>query len=87
MGGMGGGASKVLPLQKGERENTFWGSFNTARSFNHTGGGVTKSVHPFKRVGGGGGHEKFYRVLRGERGHNKFRTLVFPFCSPPTPRN
>ena len=52
-----------------------------ARSFSHTdGGGGLKRFASFKR---GGGHEKFYPVLRG--GHKMFWTLDYPMCSPSSP--
>ena len=76
MGGRGGGRQvKFYPYKKVERKNTLRGSFKTALSFNHTGGGVTKSVHPLKGLEGGG-HEKFYPVLRGGAQH--FLDPCFP---------
>ena len=65
------GADFFVAMMK-EGHNKFWGSFYVVSILN--GGWGHKKSPLFKR--GGGGHEKFYPVLKG--GCKKFRTGDFP---------
>ena len=80
---VGGGASEVLPLQKGG---------GAGKSFSHAEGGakslevvLTRELEIFSHTDCGhpleGAREKFYPVLRG--GAKSFGPAIFPFCSPP----
>ena len=82
-----GGASEVLPLQKEGAGRVFailkgattsFGvsfNMNACLRFRPYWREGTKGLHPSK---GGGGHIKFYTVLRGRGGRKRFQTCYFP---------